>query len=77
MDGNVLFGGTGGEHLGAAARITLNVPRLVMGLVLAIRAKNLQHIFSDKLAVFAGVINDDFDRLLTPVAGETQIKTVR
>ena len=40
-------------------------------------AKNLENVLRDKPALVAAIVDNDLDRFLTPVAGETKIKLVR
>lgn len=42
----------------------------------AVRAKNSENILSNESALVAGVVDDDLDRFLTPVAGEAKIESV-
>ncbi|HBB94529.1 MAG TPA: hypothetical protein DC054_03995 [Blastocatellia bacterium] len=47
-----------------------------MPLMMASRAKDFENVLSDESALVARIIYDDLDRFLTPVAGETKIKSV-
>lgn len=75
--GEVLVGDSRDTHAGSAARVTLNVPGFVVTLLLTVCTANLQNVFRDETALFTAIVNNDLDWLLTPMAGETEIKAVR
>lgn len=61
----------------AAAWIAPNITGFVVPSMAAFAAEYLENVLGDESAIVAAIIDDDLDRFLTLVAGETKIKAVR
>jgi hypothetical protein len=48
----------------------------IVRLMIAFGAKDLENVISNESALIARIVYDDLDRFLTPVTGETKIKSV-